>query len=94
MSDPTPPTPTPDPDAPTPHYYMVLEAADLVRTTTGTEPITEPLGLSKGMTRIITYDMSSVSVGWKILASNTYREKPSSKAWGALNGTTYTEEEL
>jgi hypothetical protein len=71
-----------------------MAAADRAMTVTGTQAITEPLGASKGMTRIDTYEVSSVSVGWKILASNTYREKPSSQAWGALSGTNYTEEEL
>ena len=88
MSDPTPP------EGPTPHYNEVMEADDLVRTNTGTEAITEPLGLSKGMTRVVTFEQSSVSVGWKILAVNTYRERPISKAWGAISGTTYTEQEL
>ena len=84
----------PNPDQPTPHFNEVMEADDVTKTVTGTQDITEPLGASKGMTRVITFDMSSVSVGWKILTSITYQHPPSSKAWGAVSGTTYTEEAL
>ncbi len=86
--------PIPNPDQPTPHFNEVMEADDVTKTVTGTQDITEPLGASKGMTRVITFDMSSVSVGWKILTSITYQHPPSSKAWGAVSGTTYTEEAL
>ena len=88
MSDPTPP------EGPTPHFNEVMQADDLVRTNTGTEAITEPLGLSKGMTRVITFEQSSASVGWKILGVNTFRERPSSEAWGAIESIAYSEEEL
>ena len=83
-----------DPDQPTPHFNEVMEADDVTKTVTGTEAITEPLGLSKGMTRAITFDMSSVSVGWKILTSISYQHPPSSKAWGAIQSLSYSEEEL
>jgi hypothetical protein len=87
MSDPTP-------DQPTPHFNEVMEADDVTKTVTGTEAITEPLGASKGMTRVITYEMSSVSVGWKILFALSYQNQPSSKAWGAIATIDYSEEEL
>ena len=83
-----------DPDQPTPHFNEVMEADDVTKTVTGTEAITEPLGLSKGMTRAITFDMSSVSVGWKILFAISYQHPPSSKAWGAIQSLSYSEEEL
>lgn len=87
MSDPTP-------DQPTPHFNEVMEADDVTKTVTGTEAITEPLGASKGMTRVTEYQMSSASVGWKIIMNNSYRERPSSEAWGAIASIDYSEEEL
>jgi len=78
----------------TEHYNEVMEATDLSKTVTGTQDITEPLGASKGMTRVVTFDLSSVSVGWKILTSITYQHPPSSESWGAIQSLAYSEEEL
>ena len=83
-----------DPNEPTPHFNEVMEADDVTKTVTGTQDITEPLGASKGMTRVVTVVLCSVCVGWKILTSITYQHPPSSESWGAIQSLSYSEEEL
>ena len=79
---------------PTEHYDEIVSAPDYVYTVLSTEPITEPLGESKGMTRVISGEGSSVSVGYKFTETMIYRDPPSSKGWAAEKGRDYTEEAL
>ncbi len=79
---------------PTEHYDEIINAPDYVYTVLSTEPITEPVGAAKGMTRVIAAEGSSVSVGYKFTEIPNYRDLPSSTGWAAEIGRDYTEEAL
>jgi hypothetical protein len=79
---------------PTEHYVEIINAPDYVYTVLGTQPITEPLGAAKGMTRVTSAEGSSVSVGYQYNETVNYRDSPSSTGWAAEVGRSYTEEAL
>ena len=79
---------------PTEHYQEIINAPDYVYTVLSTEPITEPIGAAKGMTRVTSAEGSSVSGGYKYTEIINYRDLPSSTGWGAEVSRAYTEEAL
>lgn len=65
----------------------ILAAPDM-QIATQTEPITEPVGASKGLTRVTREDHTSatVQVGKTYRRSPIYINGPDSEAWGAMSG--------